>query len=71
MNHKTKELRVLMECMEMSCEDVAKLTGREAQTVRIWRSTDDRRCVPDAVLDQLRSAAEAYDSQCAALASGE
>lgn len=50
MHENTKRLRELMERHRLKTADVAKITNREAITVRIWRCRRTERVIPSELL---------------------
>lgn len=55
MNKRTAQLRQLMAQNNLSCRDVAEITGRTENTVRIWRCKHGARVIPEHTLRLLEA----------------
>lgn len=53
MHTNTKKLRALMKRHNLNSADVAKVLGREVNTVRIWRMKETPRVIPNDTLKLL------------------
>lgn len=54
MNERTKELDALMRTHGLTARQVGEMLGREAHTVRVWRSRSEDRVIPQHTLEVLR-----------------
>lgn len=54
MHERTLALQTLMAANNLTCEKVAAIIGRKANTVRIWRCKTQHRIIPQQTLELLQ-----------------